>query len=139
MIRDKLCAQLRIDEGVRNKLYQDTVGKWTGGVGRNFSDRQMSPALIQFMLDEDIDMCIDQLDHAFPWWEKMCDARQNALLNLVFNLGITTLLQFKNSLAALEAGKWEAAANGFMDSKWAKQVGARAVRVTDLIRNGYFP
>lgn len=136
MNRQALAAQLRIDEGVRNKLYQDTVGKWTGGVGRNFSDRAMSPALIQFMLDEDIDLAIDALDRNAPWWKSLNDARGTVLCNLCFNLGWPRLAGFKNMLAALQAGRYDMAANEMLSSLWAKQVGARAVRLAKIMREG---
>lgn len=136
MNRSALSAQLRIDEGVRNKLYLDTVGKWTGGVGRNFSDRLMSPALIQFMLDEDIDLAVDALDRNAPWWKSLNDARQNALLNMCFNMGWPRLSGFKNMLAAMQAGRFDMAANEMKNSAWYGQVGDRARRLEKIMREG---
>lgn len=138
MIREKLDAQLRNDEAVRNKLYQDTVGKWTGGVGRNFSDRVMSPGLIQFMLDEDIDLAAAELDRNAPWWRELCDARQNVLANMCFNMGWPKLSGFKKMLAALQAKRFDQAADEMMDSTWAKQVGDRAKRLEKMMREGHF-
>jgi lysozyme len=136
MNRVALSAQLRIDEAVRNKLYQDTFGKWTGGVGRNFSDRLMSPALIQFMLDEDIDLAVDELDRNVPWWKSLNDARQNVLLNMCFNMGWPRLSGFKNMLAALQAGRFDMAANEMKSSAWYNQVGDRARRLEKIMREG---
>jgi lysozyme len=136
MNRAALAAQLRADEAVRNKLYQDTVGKWTGGVGRNFSDRLMSPGLIQFMLDEDIDLAIDALERNAPWWKWLNDARQNVLLNMVFNMGWPRLSGFKQMLAALQAGRYDMAANEMKDSAWYNQVGDRARRLEKIMREG---
>ncbi len=133
---DQLAAQLTIDENKRKRIYTDTVGKITGGVGRNLTDRDFSEDEIQLMLKNDIDMVCDQLDNTLPWWKQMTDRRMQALANMAFNMGITTLLTFKNSLGLLRDGKYDAAADAFMDSKWAKQVGARAVRVTQMIREG---
>ena len=136
MNRQALSAQLRIDEGVRNKLYLDTVNKWTGGVGRNFSDRLMSAALIQFMLDEDIDLCVDELDRNAPWWKSLNDARQNVLLNMAFNMGWPRLAGFKNMLAALQAGRYDMAAAEMKNSAWSRQVGARADRLIKIMKEG---
>jgi len=133
---DQLSAQLTIDEGKRKRIYVDSVGKVSGGVGRNLTDRGFSDDEIQLMLTNDIDMVCDQLDTLLPWWKQMTDRRMQALANLCFNLGITTLMTFKNSLALLRAGKYDQAADAFMDSKWARQVGNRAVRVTTMIREG---
>lgn len=137
MNRTALATQLRVDEAVRNKLYQDTVGKWTGGVGRNFSDRLMSPGLIQFMLDEDIDLAVAELDRNAPWWKSLNDARQNVLLNMVFNMGWTRLSGFKQMLAALQAGRYDMAANEMKDSAWYTQVGDRARRLEKIMREGF--
>lgn len=138
MDRAKLAAQLNRDEGRKARMYLDTVGKWTGGVGRNLSDRPFSDDEIDLMLNNDIRMVENQLDANLPWWRQMSDARQCALANLCFNIGIASLLCFKNSLALLKDGRWDAAADAFLDSKWAKQVPNRAKRVTDQIRKGEF-
>lgn len=138
MNRQALSAQLKIDEGVRNKLYLDTATppRWTGGVGRNFSDRPMSPALVQFMLDEDIDLVVDDLDRNAPWWKSLNDARQNVLLNMCFNMGWARLSGFKQMLAALQSGRFDMAAAEMLSSTWANQVGARAVRLAKVMREG---
>ena len=36
---DRLISQLKVHEGVRNKVYLDTEGIETIGVGRNLKDR----------------------------------------------------------------------------------------------------
>jgi lysozyme len=51
-------------------------------------------------------------------------------------LGIKGLLEFKNTLAFIKAGDWERAANGMLASKWAKQVGMRAIELSELMRKG---
>jgi lysozyme len=90
------------------------------------------------MLQNDITIVEHDLDANLPWWRTMSEARQNALANMCFQLGINRLLGFKNALTLLQAGRWDAAAREFMDSKWAVQVPKRAQRVTDLIRKGEF-
>jgi len=52
---------------------------------------------------------------------------------MCFNLGIGGLLGFNNTLAFIAAGDWESAANGMLASKWAKQVGMRAIELFELI------
>lgn len=136
---DRLAAQLEIDEAKRPRIYLDTVGKWTGGIGRNLSDRPFSEDEIALMLKNDIAIVQADLDREFPWWRSLTDARQNALANMCFNLGIFRLRGFKKALAMLEAHRYDAAAKEFMDSKWAVQVGDRAKRVTQMIRTGEFP
>ena len=50
---------------------------------------------------------------------------------MCFNLGRPRLSNFKKFLAALEEGDYEKAAVEMMDSRWASQVGDRAVRLRD--------
>ena len=132
----RLIDELSFDEGRKPRIYTDTVGKITGGVGRNLSDRAFFEDEIDLMLKNDIKLVEKDLDANLPWWRTMTDARQRALVNLCFNLGISRLLLFKNSLALLKVGKYDEAAAAFMNSNWAKQVGKRANRVTAMIRNG---
>ena len=55
------------------------------------------------------------------------------MIDLSFNLG-NRLGQFKNFLANLQAGNYQAASDDLMDSKYAEQVPNRATRNRDLIR-----
>jgi lysozyme len=135
---DKLSAQLKIDEDERSKPYKDTVGKLTIGVGRNLDDVGLSPDEIQYLLGNDIARVKADLDRAMPWWSQMTDARQNVLANMCFNLGLSRLGGFVNTLAAMQAGKYDAAADGMLASKWATQVGARAQRLAVTMRKGDF-
>lgn len=136
MNRDILRAALVRDEGLRLAPYRDTVGKYTIGIGRNLDDVGISEAEAYAMLDADIDAAIKDLVRAFPWFEALSENRQHVLINMRFNLGMTRLLTFVNTLAAIKDGKYIVAANGMLDSKWATQVGERAVRLADLMRKG---
>ena len=135
---DKLKAQLIIDEGKRSRIYIDTVGKVTGGVGRNLTDRPFSDDEIELMLENDIAMAAKELDRVFPWWKTLNDARQNVLANMCFNLGAARLLGFKNFLAYAQAGRYDAAAGEMLNSVWSKQVGDRAQRLAKVMREGEF-
>jgi lysozyme len=136
MNKDILRAALLRDEGLRLAPYRDTVGKLTIGVGRNLDDVGISEAEARMMLDADIDAAIVDLVKAFHWFEALSDNRQHVLINMRFNLGMTRLLTFVNTLAAIKDGKYIAAANAMLESKWATQVGERAVRLADLMRKG---
>ena len=60
------------------------------------------------------------------------------MINLCFNLGLTRLRGFVKALEAMSREQFDVAADEFMDSRWAKQVGNRAVEVTELIRTGEY-
>ena len=138
MNAQRLAADLTVDEGRRARIYLCTAGKWTGGVGRNLSDRAFSDDEIDLMLANDIKGVEKDLDRRLPWWRQMTDARQNALANMAFNLGIDRLLGFVNTLTLMKAGRYDAAAAEMLNSKWATQVGARAIRLAATMRKGEF-
>ena len=125
-------------EGKRNKPYECTAGKLTIGVGRNLDDVGLTENEIMYLLNNDIERCDKELLHNFKWYPELCRVRQDALINLCFNVGITRLLTFTKSLDYMEAGEYELAADEFLRSRWAEQVGNRAIEVTDLIRNGHY-
>ena len=62
------------------------------------------------------------------------DSVQDALINLSFNMGIARLLQFKRMLLALKNKHWIKAADELLDSRYATQVGQRALDVAEMIR-----
>lgn len=138
MNAEKLAAQLVVDEGKRNRIYTDTVGKITCGVGRNLTDRPFAEDEIALMLKNDIAIVEADLDRALPWWREMSEARQVVLANMAFNMGINRLLGFVNTLTMMKAGRYDAAALGMVDSTWAKQVGQRAIRLAAMMRKGEF-
>lgn len=133
---DALRAQLTIDEGRKARIYKDTVGKITGGVGRNLTDVPFSDDEIDLMLTNDINKVCAQLDEKLPWWKTLSDRRQQVLANMAFNLGINGLLGFKNTLAVMQAGQYDLAAEGMLTSKWASQVGNRAIRLAQMMKEG---
>lgn len=136
---DKLIEQLKLHEGVRSHVYTCSAGYETIGVGRNISESGLglSDDEIDYLLTNDIARCRKELTK-FPWFDGLDDVRQDAMINICFNLGITRLRGFKNALLAMHNGDFEAAADHFLDSRWAMQVGKRAVDVTDMIRTGRY-
>jgi lysozyme len=134
-----LIAELRRDEGVDRSAYQDHLGFWTIGVGRLIDRRKgggLSDEEIDYLLQNDIKRFAKELDKALPWWRGLDPVRQRVILNMAFNLGTAGLLSFKNTLAAVKAGEWAKASAGMLASKWAKQVGLRAVRLAHMMKHG---
>ena len=134
--RDALAKQLLRDEGFRQFPYKDTVGILTVGIGRNLEAVGISKDEAIYMLQNDIDQCEKHLDSTLPWWRYLSAARQSALVNMCFNLGISRLLKFKKFLSALNKQNYDEAAKEMLASKWAEQVGQRAVRLSKQIETG---
>jgi len=134
--RDLLIQELKRDEGVKLKAYQDTVGIWTIGIGRNLQDVGVSMDEAEYMLANDIDVAVGELQRTFDWFEGLSDARQRVCVNMCFNLGLSRLLGFRKFLAAMAIGDWETAGIEMLDSKWSRQVGVRSTRLKDLLLEG---
>ena len=136
-LMDRIKEQLGRHEGLRLKPYRCTAGKLTIGIGRNLDDCGISQSEAYVMLINDIMNCEKQLQANIPdIYNSLDEVRKSVLLNMCFNLGISGLLGFKNTLAFVKAGDWERAANNMLVSRWAKQVGRRAIELSELMRKG---
>ena len=134
--RQKTIQQLRLHEGERLKPYRCTAGKLTIGVGRNLEDRGITAEESAYLLNNDIEREWKALTTSLPWVTGLNDVRQRVLLDMSFNLGIVGLLKFKNTLATIERGEYARAADMMLDSLWARQVGNRAKRLSQMMRTG---
>lgn len=136
----KLSDQLRIHEGVRTHFYRCTSGLATIGVGRCIEEGSLglSDDEIDYLLENDIQRCKQELV-GLSWFSDLDPVRQDAIVNLCFNLGLTRLMGFKNAMGAMAVGDYQKAADEFLDSRWANQVGQRALDVTHMIRTGEYP
>lgn len=126
-------TQLERDEARKNKPYRDSVGKLTIGVGHNLDDKPLSNAVIDLILKEDVADAERDLYAALPWAKDLSEPRRGALINMVFNMGIGGVLTFKNTLKAMQEGRWADVKRGILDSKYAQQVGPRAHRVAQQL------
>ncbi len=137
----RLIEQLRLHEGERRKPYRDTVGKLTIGIGRNLDDNGLRRDEIEYLLANDIADARADLDRYLPWWRGLDPVRQRVLIDMVFNMGMGApnrggLLSFVNTLSEIRRGNYGIAADMMLASKWAAQVGRRAVRLATMMRTG---
>ena len=75
----------------------------------------------------------------FPWFTQLDGVREAVLVDMCFNLGIAGLLEFKQTLASIEAHDWQRAHDSMLLSKWAKQVGPQAIEDAQMLLNGCWP
>lgn len=134
-----LQTQLTEDEGRSKVIYKDSEGYWTGGIGR-----LLDPAKGGHFNDDEIDLMFANdrrektvaLQKALPWILKLDDARLGVLLNMAFQMGVGGVLGFVNTLQLIKIGSYGAAAEGMLNSKWAKQTPNRAERLAEQMRTG---
>ena len=140
-MRDKLIEMLKVHEGVETYAYKCSENKTTIGVGRNVDKAGglgLSDDEVDYLLQNDIDRVILELDSEYDWFSDLDDVRQDAMIDISFNLGQTRLRAFKKALSAMSEGDWDEAADQFMDSRWSEQVGIRAKNLTNMIRSGTY-
>ena len=136
----QLVEMIKRHEGVKSKVYLCSAGYETIGVGRNISESGLglSDDEIDYLLQNDIQRVKEELEETYFWLGALNEARQDAMIDICFNLGLTRLRGFVKALEAMSREQFDVAADEFMDSKWAQQVGTRAIRVTEMIRGGEY-
>jgi lysozyme len=137
-----LIDDIKRDEGCRLVAYEDTLGIWTIGYGHAHvpEGTVWTQAQCDEALAADIAHAEANLDAHAAWWRTLDDVRQDVMANLCFNMGWGDgqhgLSSFHNTLAAIQAKRFDSAAAGLLASKWATQVGDRARRLAEMMRTG---
>jgi lysozyme len=125
--------QLIKHEGLRQKPYEDTVGKLTIGIGRNLEDKGITKDEAIYLLKNDIiESKMDLIN--YDWFNKLSDNRKNVLIDMRINLGLGGLLSFKKMIKALKENNFEEAANEMENSKWYHQVGRRSDHLVQMMK-----
>ncbi|WP_039660881.1 glycoside hydrolase family protein [Pantoea sp. MBLJ3] len=152
-----LYQMLSYDEGEKLELYKDSEGFWTIGIGRLITKNpsyqealrilssytgEMTGRITQVQsekfLTEDILRATKSIERSVlnETYNQLNEARRMALVNMVFQLGLSGVLGFKKMIQHLQLGNWSAASAEALDSKWARQTPNRARRVTTVIKTG---
>src|ERR1019366_3971859 len=120
MNQDALTGSVKRHEGLRTKAYQDSVGVWTIGYGRNLQPLQIIEKQAAYWLDEDVNAAVKDAMN-FPEFVHLAnDARENAFCEMVFNIGAPRVRKFERMLAAIAKEDWINATQEMLNSQWAK-------------------
>ena len=148
--RERLTNAIRMDEGVRQAVYIDTLGNLTVGVGRLLGRIQVSAdgkpeiveavdiplEIVNTLFNRDTEEAVKTARRLFPTYDDLSARRQEVLVNMAFNLGHRRLSGFKKMRDAVNRHNFARAADEMLDSLWATQVGSRAVRLAAEMRTG---
>ena len=132
MDMDKLLASVKKHEGYRNKVYLDTLGKRTVGVGHlcveDFweDDKEYEEKFLMTILEHDLETAIKGAERLCSNCPDIDDLAKEIIIEMVFQLGETGVSKFKNMWKALSALDYSTAASEMLDSRWAKQTPNRA-------------
>jgi lysozyme len=114
-------------EGMVLKPYHCSQNFLTIGVGRNLESNGISEEEALYLLENDIKETIAKLDKQWAVWKSLPVKAQQVCIDLVFNMGINTFMSFRKTRAFMELGEWEQAGEELLNSKYAEQVGRRAI------------
>ena len=150
MIPEGLKEQLVKHEGLRLSPYSCPAGKLTIGIGHNIDAHPLPDVLAHHLdtfgcisedmayelLEWDVAQSVTDCNRLYRDFDKFSERRQWALIDFVFNVGMTTARSFYNTNRAINRGDWEAAAEGLKKSLWARQVGSRSDTIIEMVRDG---
>ena len=140
---EALREQLKIDEGVKYEIYKDHLGYPTFGIGHLITESdpehgkpdgtEISEDRVNEIFETDVAKFVSEAKILFPDLDELPDVAQQVIVNMAFNMGRPRLSKFKNFIAGVNDRDWTRAAEEMMDSRWATQVGDRAIRLRNQI------
>ena len=137
MNMDRLLQSVKKHEGYRNKVYLDTLGKRTVGVGHlcveDFweDDKEYDEEFLMNILKDDLKNAIEGAERLLKDCRILDSLAKEIIIEMVFQLGETGVSKFKNMLKALKEGPdYQTAAIEMLDSRWAKQTPNRAAAMS---------
>lgn len=132
---ESLIKRLIEEEDLKLHTYTDSVGKLSIGIGRNLTDNGITREEAIYLCQNDINNTIADLQRNLDYFDSLPENVQIVLADMCFNLGIHNLLTFHNTLRLIKEGKYSEAAGEMLLSKWAKQVGKRAIDLSNLLKS----
>ena len=142
---EKLREQLKIDEGCVYEIYNDHLGYPTFGIGHLVieSDPEngeeigtpVSESRVIEAFEQDVETVLSDCAILYPDFDELPEEVQQIVANMMFNLGRPRLSKFVGMKRGVDSQDWGAAADEMVDSRWYRQVGARAERLVERMRN----
>ena len=139
---DRLLESVKKHEGYRNKVYLDTLGKRTVGVGHlcveDFweDDKEYEESFLMEILQKDLQEAIRGAKELMD--EHGCadidERAEEIIIEMVFQLGRTGVKKFRNMWKALSEHNYVGASYELLDSKWAKQTPNRAKDMAEQMK-----
>jgi len=135
---EKLIKSLTRHEGRVNKLYLDSEGNLSGGIGHHFRVGSILPdEVIDILFKADIATAISEFNKLNINLRKDLNAdRRRVIVEMIFNMGLNKVSYFKKMWDAIRIGDFDGASREMMDSKWATQVKGRADELAGIMRKG---
>jgi len=152
----ELLDQLVEHEGLELVAYEDSLGIDTIGIGRNLENRGLTETELAhigkdvsdicewgitkedayYLAENDIKIVEKEVCEAHSCVVELDEIRQRIIIDMAFNMGVPRLNKFKKMWKAIDEENFEEAKIQMLDSRWARQVGNRAVRLSNAMETG---
>ncbi len=140
-----LITNLLAEEGMKRRGYDDAndniltkgytiIGTPTVGVGHNLEVPLSAAAIKQILMDDIAPALAEAQSHG--WFAALNQARQLAIVDMIFNLGGHGFDEFDTFIGYMKSGMYISAANDLVHTAWYREVGPRAVRIASIISTG---
>ena len=130
-----LLEQIKLHEGFKSTVYEDTEGYDTIGYGFAIKDLKLDKDIAELILERKLKDLQKKIASRFGWFFNSPQEVKDVVTNMCYQMGITGFSHFKNTIYYLETEQYEEAADEMLDSLWHKQTPSRSNELSDIIRS----
>lgn len=138
---EELKDRIKEHEGFRNVVYKDSLGFATIGYGHLVKEddpfvegHTYSQKLLNDYFEIDFTNAVVGAERLLGN-QAMNYKAKCVIIEMVFQLGMTGVSKFKNTLKAVKKEDWDTAADEMLDSVWAEQTPERANELSSTMRS----
>ena len=141
---EKLREEIKYDEGCVYAVYLDHLGLPTCGIGHLITEwdteynaevgTPVAEERVNELFEKDLATTIDECKLIYNDFDVLPVKVQHIVANMMFNMGRPRLSRFHKMKKAIDNRDWYEAAYEMTDSKWAKQVPNRAMRLVQEMK-----
>ena len=130
-----LLKRIKHHEGFRSRVYQCTEGYDTIGYGFAIKDLEMDEDIAEEILIRKVEKLIKIVRSKFDWLDSVPPEVQGVLVEMSYQMGLSSVCKFRLALKYMEHQNWERAAEEMLLSKWNRQTPNRARELSNIIRS----
>ena len=117
-------------------MYQCTAGYDTIGYGQRITYLKVTKNQAEEWLIEELDNLEIRLCDKFDWFVSSPKKVQDIVMNMCYQLGVSSFSKFKKTIYLLAHKDYRAASTEMLDSKWARDdTPRRAKELSDRLKN----
>ena len=131
----KLIEAVKLSEGFRDRVYDDSLGIPTIGYGFAIKDLVLDEDICDMILERKLDDLIKRVNKKFPFVGNLPEEAQEVIYEMCYQLGLGGFSKFKRTISYLQLRDFPLAAKEMLDSKWHRQTPNRSERLSDIIGN----